>query len=123
MAIGFDAQGREIPDSVPMEAPIGWNRPPTIQEMVQRYIRIEMSKQAAAEGQETFEEADDFDWDEEEPLSPYELQMMQEEARAADASTLEAREPPSTGGDQPVDTKEQTPPPAKPTAEAGVPPA
>lgn len=71
----------EFPDPTPVEMPLGFSRPPTLQEEIQRIIRIQMSQQAQAEGFESFEEADDFDVDEDpDPLSPYEVSEMQQEA-------------------------------------------
>jgi hypothetical protein len=70
----YDKQGREIPDPNPIELPGGFNRPPTLQEQIKRFIRAELSRQAADDGDETFEEADDFDVDEDpDPLSGYEI--------------------------------------------------
>lgn len=61
-------------DSRPVEMPIGFNRPPTLQEQIRRLIRTEMSMQAASQGQESWEEADDFNvGDDYDPTSPYEL--------------------------------------------------
>lgn len=72
--IKFDDKGREIPNQTPVSVPLGWQRPLSIQELIKRHIREEMSRQAADDGQETFEEADDFEVDEDpDPLSKYEL--------------------------------------------------
>lgn len=69
-----DELGREVPDPRPVSVPHGWQRPLTLQEEIRRYIRVEMSKQAAQDGEETFEEADDFDVEDEDDLaSPYEI--------------------------------------------------
>lgn len=87
----FDDRGREIPDKSVVEVPLKFSRPLTIQEEIKRFVRTEMSRQAAEGGFETFEEAEDFDVDEDEDFrSPYELTMMQEERIVApDASNLE----------------------------------
>lgn len=72
---------REMPDQRPVEWPAGIGRPKTIQEMIQETIRVQMSREAAAGGMETFEEADDFDVDDEEDMSsPYEMREMPEDA-------------------------------------------
>lgn len=70
----------EFPDPTPLHVPIGFRRPPSLTEMIQRYVRIELSEQAAAKHQaETFEEADDFLVDDDpELLSPYEITADQE---------------------------------------------
>lgn len=70
----FDTFGREIPDPTPMEVPHDWKRPLSLHEEIRRFVRSELSRQAEAQGEESFEEADDFDVDEDpDPLSPYEI--------------------------------------------------
>lgn len=72
--------GLEYTSEVPVEVPAGFRRPLTMEERLQKYIRTELSRRAAADGVESFEEADDFEVeDEEEFISPYELHEMQEE--------------------------------------------
>lgn len=72
---GQNEKGQEVPDPVPVAPPVGYRRPPTLQENIQRMIRSEMLQQAAAaEGFDTFEEAEDFDI-EDDPVdaqTPYE---------------------------------------------------
>lgn len=80
MAGELDELGREVPDPRPVEWPLGLKAPLSIQDEIKRYVRAELSQAAGGAGFETFEEADDFDVDDEELLtSPYELQEMQEE--------------------------------------------
>lgn len=69
----------EDPDPRPVEWPLNLKRPLTIQEEIQRFIRVE---RAMGESQqwETPEEADDFDVGEDDLVSPYELTELQEEA-------------------------------------------
>lgn len=76
------------------------------------FVRRELSNQAAADGQETFEEADDFDVDDEpaDPTTPWELNFDQEAAGA----TYPADGPPSG-----VPQNSVNPDPAG----AGIPPA
>lgn len=66
--------GREIPNSTPMEPPIGYKKTPSIFDQVRAMVRSDKLKQEAlAAGMETFDEADDFDLDEDEdPHSKYE---------------------------------------------------
>lgn len=74
--------GKFYPDPTPVEVPLGFKRPPSIQEMIRSYVRTALSERAAAEGRETFEEAMDFEVDDDPdvgPLSGYELTEMQEE--------------------------------------------
>ena len=70
---GIDpATGHAKPDPVPIAPPIGYKRHPTIAETVRDLIRSEKLKNAMQEaGEETFEEADDFDVDDEPPLPPH----------------------------------------------------
>ncbi|AZL82958.1 hypothetical protein [Apis mellifera associated microvirus 51] len=70
----LDEKGHEVLDSKPVEAPVKWRRPPTIQEMISNAIRSgELARFAEQQGHETPEEADDFDvGDDYDPSSPYE---------------------------------------------------
>lgn len=76
-----DQFGREIPDPTPVSVPANWQRPLSLHEEIKRFVRVEMSRQAADQGEETFEEADDFDVDDDEvdPASPYEFREMPED--------------------------------------------
>lgn len=75
----LDKQGFEIPDPKPMALPVGFVAPPTLTEMVRNLVRYEVSRAAASEGEETWEEADDFVvGDEPELQSPYELDDEQQ---------------------------------------------
>lgn len=69
--------GRELPNPIPMEPPLGFTNPEPIHEMIARMVRTQVSAAAAAEEQETFEEADDFDIDDDaaDPYSPWEEQF------------------------------------------------
>jgi hypothetical protein len=65
------ADGKEYPDPVPMAPPVGYRPPPTIMEMIQTMIRSEQLRtQLDAQGFDTFEEAEDFDI-EDDPLDPH----------------------------------------------------
>lgn len=68
-----NSEGAEVLDSTPMALPVGFTRPPTLQEQVARLVRSEAFRIAAEKnGIETFEEADDFDDPDDDPTSPYE---------------------------------------------------
>jgi len=56
----FDSMGRQIPDPTPVEVPVQFRRPPSIQDEIKRFVRMELSARAQANQLETFEEADDF---------------------------------------------------------------
>lgn len=70
----LDPLGRELADPTPMEPPVGYNPQPTLVEQMRMMIQGEAMRQAAlAAGFETFEEADDFEMDEDPfPRSPHE---------------------------------------------------
>lgn len=69
----LDERGYEIPDNTPVEIPSRLRLPVSRTEQIRNMIRQEFSRQAVQQGQETFDEADDFDLpDGEEWLSPYE---------------------------------------------------
>lgn len=54
----------EYPDPTPVEMPLGHQTPPTLAEQIKSMIRYEMSEAMDDDGYETWEEADDFDVDE-----------------------------------------------------------
>lgn len=69
----LNIQGHEIPDPEPLVLPSGFRRPETLAEQVQRLVRTGLSRMAEEQGMESFEEAEDFDVDEDEdPSTPYE---------------------------------------------------
>lgn len=72
MAI-LNEHGAEVLDDTPVAVPLRLHQP-TMYDYVRKMIREQMSREAADNGEETFEEADDFmvgdDYD---PQSPYEL--------------------------------------------------
>lgn len=98
----YDERGRELPDPTPVEKPTGLKLPLSLHDEIRRFVRFELSHQAAVQGVESFEEADDFDVEEEEPelVSPYEVVDLVPEPGDRDASDLRKPEP--------------APPPAKP---------
>lgn len=67
----------EVPDPTPMAIPIGFKRPETLAEQVRRLVRSEqLSSYARSQGMESFEEAEDFDVDDDfDPRTPYELEF------------------------------------------------
>lgn len=74
--LSLDQDGSEIVDSRPMEIPVGFRRPPSLQEQIQRFVRVEMSERAHARGEETFEESEYFgEEDRIDASSPYELEF------------------------------------------------
>lgn len=72
---GFlNVRGHEVPDPTVLEPPLGYIQQPDLMEMTRRMIRHEISRAAQDLEMETFDEADDFDI-EDDPVdytSPYE---------------------------------------------------
>lgn len=64
--------GQEVPDPVPVAPPVGYQRQPTMVELIRDMIKRQASELAAEKGHETFEEAEDFDVEDVDPSSPYE---------------------------------------------------
>lgn len=106
----FDDRGRELPDSTPLAVPLNWKRPPSLQEMIKQHIRTEMSLSAQDQGMESFEEADDFDVDEDpDPLSQYELREMAEERPKPRVEAPQEKPPePSKKDDAPASSSAPT---------------
>lgn len=98
-------------DATPVAIPTGMAEPESLESMVRRFIRGEMSQAALAAGMETLDEAADVE-PEEEPdiLSGYEVQQLVEEEP----------QPTSSPAEPPVDSGEVAPAPAgEGTADAG----
>lgn len=93
----------EFPDQTPIEVPAAVQRPESLAEMMQRMVREELSTAAAAQGDGTFEDEDDFDIEDEDdydPTSPYEdrfLDMTEEEPvkESSEAAPLQDSERPT----------------------------
>lgn len=62
----YDEKGRELMDPTPMAMPAGFKRPATLQEQLVRHMRA-AERLAQQNGQESFEEANDFDCDDDKP--------------------------------------------------------
>jgi len=93
----LDAYGRERPSPIPMAPPIGYKKQPSMIDNIRDMVRREMSQQAAAAGMETFEEADDFEIDDDyDPKSPHEMSIEQELAGAPQAPQQAPSSPPPT---------------------------
>jgi len=66
----------ETLDNTPVSLPVRLTRPLSEYDRFRNIIRTELSQQAASQGLETFEEADDFDvQDDFDPKSPWELEF------------------------------------------------
>lgn len=74
--IGHKAEGKEVPDPLPLA--VHEPKPLTLQEEIARMVGYHLSMRD--DGPESFEEADDFDFDDDSDiLSPYEFHDMQDE--------------------------------------------
>lgn len=69
--------GAEIPDPRSLELPVGFERPESIQETIRRLVTDPaIREQLQVDNVETFDEADDFEIDDDVPLvSPHEEQF------------------------------------------------
>lgn len=71
--VALTATGSEIPDPTPLEIPAGFKIPETAEQRFQRMVRHSMSEWAKSHEAETFDEADDFEVEDEyDPTSRYE---------------------------------------------------
>lgn len=71
----LNADGSENPDPTPLAPPIGYVKQPSLVERIREMVReAALAQQLAAQGVETFEEADDFDIPDDpvDPDSPWE---------------------------------------------------
>lgn len=70
----LDANGNEVGDPTPVAPPAHLRRSPTMSEQIQTMIRRQLSLTAQEQGYESFEEAEDFDVDDDpvDPHTPYE---------------------------------------------------
>lgn len=61
-------------DGTPLQVPAGFKKPETMEERLKRFIRFELSEEAARAGADTFEEAMDFDIPDDpvDPSTPFE---------------------------------------------------
>lgn len=87
-----DERGREIPDQTPVELPAGCKVPESLDSMIARMVRGHVSELAAKEGMETFEEANDFELEEEDEYTESEEREMKLEALKDDQMRLKELE-------------------------------
>jgi hypothetical protein len=119
-ALADQAQGQvEELDATPIELPLSLRPPPTMREMMQQIIRQEMSFAAQAAGSETFEEANDFDIDDEDDVLPFSIhedetrQMIEEIEEKLDGNPDTPKPPgePEEPEDAPEPEPDGDPPP------------
>lgn len=97
----LNEKGYEICDPNPASVSVGFKRPPTLQEQIQRLVVNELSNREAESGHESFDDADDFEvGDDYDPRSKYEIDEtlptyrdsdVKASVRAAVQKELEAR--------------------------------
>lgn len=104
--MAHNERGQEIPDPTPVAMPINFRRPESLVDMMRRLIRTEVSQHAESLEAESFEEANDFDVDEEnieDRNTPYqdmgsdeELQDATPEGKEPSVAAPAAEQPPAT---------------------------
>lgn len=67
--VSFNKAGKELPDPRPMEVPAHMRLPEDIHTRMRRMIREDMSAYAESQGAESFDDANDFEVEDEEPES------------------------------------------------------
>lgn len=73
----YNAKGELIPDPTPVEVPVGFGAPESLESMIARLVRVESIRAAETGSAETFEESDDMDIEEDDPIaSTYEVRDM-----------------------------------------------
>lgn len=90
--VKYNERGEEIPDTTPVEIPVGFGAPETTEEMIRRMIHGVLSDDARSRGAETFEEANDFDIPDEEwedLTTQHEILSMGEEFPDAEEAQAE----------------------------------
>lgn len=75
--------GKEVLDPTPVEAPLGFGQPPTLQETIERLVSSKWNEIAARNKFETLEEADDLEPEDADDISDvmskYEISEMNED--------------------------------------------
>lgn len=79
----FDEHGNQIPDPTPVEIPVGFGHPESLEATIAKLVRLESQRARDTGEVESFEESDDFDLDDDnaELTSGFQMTAMQEEAR------------------------------------------
>lgn len=74
----YDDYGRELPDDTPVEVPLRFKRPPSIQELIAMHVKsaMQVDRAMGKDDEEDFDEEQEFD----DVLTPYELHAYAGEA-------------------------------------------
>lgn len=77
MKAKLDSNGHELLDSKPLALPVGFKKPESLDEQIRRLVRTHISSQAEEQGFETFEDADDFEIEDDpaDPTTPFEMEF------------------------------------------------
>lgn len=124
----LDEHGLEVPDPTPMEIPVAMRRPETSDERIRRIIAHSLSVRAAEAGLESFEEADDFDIEDDpiDPSTPWEKDFDHAAVAAIDRGVVQAPPPISANAKRILDdyvSRKTSKAPAKQGAPQGAPEA
>lgn len=111
--------GREILDPTPINIPVGYRQPETLEQKIARMVAIErLSQESAANGGETFEESLDFDvGDDIDPTTPWEVLADREDQLLEDLKLLRI----AKKRVERVKKKKEAKPDAKPASDASKP--
>lgn len=127
---GIGLDGKEYGDPLPLAPPVGFSNPPDLMELMRTMIRSEaVQRRLEEEGFDTFEEAGDFDVDDDPmpPVTVHEALLMQPPAAAppSPGPVPQVTGPTEGGGgagspntpapDAPSDPASPSPPPVRPT--------
>jgi len=115
----LDQRGREMPDPTPIAPPVNLQTSFNMTDHLRRLIRSEqLAREAYAAGQETFEEADDFDVGDDPDL--YNLSGYENEFEPPAAQTLDMSAKQGAADGSPEGAKQEPPaaPPAEPLSPA-----
>nr|QJB20129.1 MAG: hypothetical protein [Microvirus sp.] len=94
---GMTPDGSEIPDPIPMAPPVGFKKSPSVTEMIRNQVRSELLRAEAAKGgAETFEEADDFDVDDDVETLPPSYEIYETDGKSAEKPVVSTSETPSS---------------------------
>ena len=113
--MALNERGHEVLDDTPVAVPLRWSRPASTLDQIRAQLKI-ISREAEQNGNETFQEADDFEiGDDYDPRSPWELSIDQElhtESPVAPGAPVPPLPGPASGnaGDLPVPPQPQSPP-------------
>lgn len=123
---GLGPDGRQVPDPDPMQPPIGYKKQPSMVDIIREQVRQHVDHYAQMTDHETFEESEDFDFEEEpEMRSGYENETdppLEELLRAGREALAEKEKSGGGGGTPPPPVPSPLTPqaaPAKPQSGPG----